>query len=255
MKSKNLLQVVCLLSLLGFLFSTNNAKAAVAYDNASTAGSATSSITWSHITTGSDTFLVVGHVADLGVDGTTGITYAGVSLTERLNYGGSGAQCVLYTLASPTSGDNNVVITKKTADNSRGGAITVTGSNGTYDGLTNGTTATRTSDSQTVTSGSTGDMVIDVLCSGTTTAWNANGDNTGRVSGATQFNLSMSTAPGAASVNMSWAIGSGNAVESMGVLNVNLGTQGGGGTPTPKPRRPIIQESQRPLKAEEAIIV
>lgn len=88
--------------------------APIAFDAATDGGDnggATTSLTFSHTTSGSDRFLVVGVVGDyVPNDTVTGCTYNAVAMTKSVTLTVSGDRhAYLFTLMAPASGANNVV--------------------------------------------------------------------------------------------------------------------------------------------------
>lgn len=124
---------------------------AIAYDNSSEgAVGASTTLTYSHTCTGSNTFLKV----DFRINGASGsvssVTYAGVSMTQLANVSANGVYT--YYLINPATGANNVVITT-----SGSGEIT------SYSASYTGVKQTSPIDSQnTVGSGSVSDTTVVV---------------------------------------------------------------------------------------------
>jgi len=110
---------------------------AIAFDASSEgSGDAVSSITISHTTSsGSNRIMWVG-VWDQNNDTVTGVTYNGVSMTQankiRVGTGGGAEYVYLYYLVAPSTGANNVVISRSVSTNSlHGRVITFTGASQT----------------------------------------------------------------------------------------------------------------------------
>jgi hypothetical protein len=88
---------------------------AIAYDNSGQTNSASGSgtITISYTVTGSNTFLVIRCYTDSGSDHISGITYAGVTMTEHAKQTlSSGNYVYTYVLLGATTGANDIVITR-----------------------------------------------------------------------------------------------------------------------------------------------
>ena len=106
---------------------------AIAFDVATTemqSADAAQSLTFAFTCTGSDRELVVAFRFNGDDDVATGVTYAGVAMTQRLNVtDGAGTQgrSHIYTLDNPASGANNVVISCSTNQSIRAGALSLTG--------------------------------------------------------------------------------------------------------------------------------
>jgi len=87
---------------------------AIAFDATSKSGTGTftTTATWSHTITGTDTYLVV-FLDDESGDGAVSVTYNGVAMTQliKLNLSGTGIYQYMYGLANPATGVNNVVAT------------------------------------------------------------------------------------------------------------------------------------------------
>lgn len=85
---------------------------AIAFDASTqgSAGAAPSSQTYSHTTSGSDRILYVHIYTGASVDTVSGVTYAGVSMTDIGFVGGGWGGATLFRLVNPASGANNVVI-------------------------------------------------------------------------------------------------------------------------------------------------
>lgn len=91
---------------------------AIAYDSSAAAGStSTTSLSYSHTTSGSDRVLVVFAKTYSSSDLVTGITYAGVSMTKLLTgQDAGGLWSHAYILANPATGANNVVVSLSSAN-------------------------------------------------------------------------------------------------------------------------------------------
>jgi len=108
------------------------AAAQIAIDATSNGGDnagATSSLTWSHTTSGSNRFLVVGLTADyVPSDLVTGCTYNAVSMTETSMMGVTADRYVhLFVLHAPATGAHDVVCSASGTTYLSGGAVSYTG--------------------------------------------------------------------------------------------------------------------------------
>lgn len=110
---------------------------AIALDVATNGGSATAtSLTYAHTCTGSNLILFVGvnfyRSGTQPTDDITGVTYGGVAMTQiTKNVYTTGNQITyMYYLVNPSTGANNVVISKTTgSDTIRSNSISYTGAN------------------------------------------------------------------------------------------------------------------------------
>jgi hypothetical protein len=110
---------------------------AVAYDTFSESGCAgCDTDSWSHTTTGSNTFMLCGGgVHDFGGSTTIGITYNSAALTVKDSAVSSAYIATVYKRTAPTTGTNTVAVTYSQAVNSALGCLTFTGvDQGTPDG-------------------------------------------------------------------------------------------------------------------------
>lgn len=101
---------------------------AIAFDAASSANTvvSASSLTFSHTCTGSDLVLTVGVSADSGVS-PTGVTYNGSAMTKQVTE--PGIDTTIWTLVSPATGANNIVVTFAASHFFIAGGISLTGCN------------------------------------------------------------------------------------------------------------------------------
>jgi len=99
----------------------------IAFDAAAqSSNTGASSLTYSHTVTGSNTILFVGATMDDG-DNLTGITYGGAAMTliDKISGGISANHYIyLYYLINPSTGANNVVISRSTSTGFLGGFST-----------------------------------------------------------------------------------------------------------------------------------
>lgn len=108
------------------LLLPNGALAAIAFDAATNGGtSGTTSLTFSHTTTGSNRILIVsvGKIDDGDV--VTGVTYAGTAMTKAIAQPwppNANSRMELWYLFAPATGANNVVITVSSNTNQVAGA-------------------------------------------------------------------------------------------------------------------------------------
>lgn len=107
---------------------------AIAFDSSSNITSDTSNTTtFSHTCSGSDRILFVtaSSLNNGTADAVTGVTYAGVSMTKLFGpvaVGGVSWVTYLYYIVNPTSGANNVVISRNTSNGEGyGSAVSYTG--------------------------------------------------------------------------------------------------------------------------------
>lgn len=143
-----------LLLTLGILASLQISYGAIAFDNkAAATGSVTSSVTFSHTTSGSNRILFVAVTAANG--DTTGVTYSGVAMTKINNTVVDNG--VLYTslwyLIAPATGANNVIVsTAGTAVVGSSASYTGASQTGQPDASTTTGSATTASFASSVTS-------------------------------------------------------------------------------------------------------
>uniref|UniRef100_A0A6H1ZT25 Uncharacterized protein n=1 Tax=viral metagenome TaxID=1070528 RepID=A0A6H1ZT25_9ZZZZ len=128
---------------------------AITFDaQSASAYSSTTTLTWSHICTGSDRLLVAGIYA--GADSTMSVTYGGVSMTQinRLLMTGAaaGQYIYLFYLLSPATGANNVVSTSGTAVGMYGAGSSYAGAKQSAQPDASATQATATSQTTLTTS-------------------------------------------------------------------------------------------------------
>lgn len=125
---------------------------AIAFDaKTATTTSATSSLTFSHTCSGTNRILFVTSCANTGST-TTGVTYAGVAMTQVGSVTDIGPTHYLWVLVNPASGANNVVITNS-GSVTAGSALSFTGAKqtGQPDATSTGTSTTTASFSKSVT--------------------------------------------------------------------------------------------------------
>jgi hypothetical protein len=175
-------------------------------------------LTWSHTCTGTNLLLVVGVNCTVNPDTglSTTATYNAVSMTSLgvVHSGGSTSGYVqFFYLINPASGANNVVVT---AAGSTGGAVDYGGGSISFTGVHQTTplsspftnTANGTSVSVNVTGTTSGNMVVDTACAGTSMT-SVGGSQTQRIhantgSGAAANQLGLSTAAAGGTVTMTW---------------------------------------------------
>lgn len=99
---------------------------AIAFDAASSSNTVTSqsSLTFSHTCTGSNLVLIVGVSADSAASPTS-VTYNGVGMTKQVTE--TGIDTTLWTLANPSTGANNIVVTFAAGHYFSAGGISLTG--------------------------------------------------------------------------------------------------------------------------------
>jgi hypothetical protein len=200
---------------LGFFWPVVAEAQSVVFDAASSAQeefvSTNPALTWSHtVGTGASRLLIVS--VSISYSGTTvsGITYGGVSLTSvgSVNAPSSDGRIEIWRLINPTSGTANIALSLASGSSSTvvGGGVSFSNVNqttplGTFASASAFNSATP---SVTVTS-ATGDLVTDVVMWNTTTVLTVGGAQTQRWNRTTSGIVGAgSTAPGAASVTMSW---------------------------------------------------
>jgi len=177
----------------------------VAFDNSSESTTqGTTSITLSHTCTGSDLILLVAiHCADTIAP--TGVTYNSVPMTLVHSENTSVPSSVhLYKLSDPATGANDIVSTFASGTNHKIGAVSLTGTNGTTEGLQISLSSSTTPNSVTVTS-KTDDMVFSCIGvgMGVTPSFLLSDGQTQRYGGSASGGAG-STKDGASSVVMSY---------------------------------------------------
>lgn len=140
------------------VFSTNIpfGDSVIAFDNTTSGGSsAGTSHTFSHVvSTGANPYLCVGIMIESASDLVSGVTYNGVTMTQVATLSnGSSSRIYLYALGNPSSGTNDVVITKSsTTSYPIAWSITGAQSSSTVDSsATNGFTTTTSLTTSTTT--------------------------------------------------------------------------------------------------------
>jgi hypothetical protein len=217
MKSwKNKIYLILLVIFLGALFVQESHAATVSFDAAanSPALSNLTSGSWSHTTSGSNRYLVVGLSGWDDVSSITNVTvtYAGVSMTKLGGaIGAGGNEAVLWGLVNPALGTNTVQVSNIPASYSElaGGSVSFTGVNQTN---STGTLASGSTNSVQITLAS-GDMGVDIYYVGTMTGEpepTPGANETQRASlsyygGATW--MKMGTEAGSGTVTMDWTTG------------------------------------------------
>ena len=124
--------------LLAIGFVRHNARAAIAFDNATSAdsGATTTTLTFSHtVTSTANRILFVGVRTSSGVGLISSVTYNGTALTlidsKAETYNGTAAY--LYYLVAPDSGAHNVVINSSSSQYLDSTAVSYTGASGDID--------------------------------------------------------------------------------------------------------------------------
>lgn len=99
------------------------------------------------------TYLVAGVTVSNISDAITSVTYAGASMTRMVAASNTGNSAVLYALASPATGSNNIVITLSASRDIDMGAASYTGTSltGQPDATTTATVSSGTSITETLT--------------------------------------------------------------------------------------------------------
>jgi hypothetical protein len=233
--------------LLLVLLLSSFAQAAVTFDavgpsaNGATINGTNTTLTWTHVTSGSNTAMVVS--CTLSATSDTGYalaaTYNGVAMTARSAvHSGAGTAGFVqqFTLIAPASGSHSVSVVESggsTVTDLICGSVTLNGVDQTT-GFRNFNSATGsgTSPSVTITSAS-GNMVVDAIANGTaipvstqTVRWSWHQTNSTRAG-----NGGESTAAGSASVVMGYTTTS----DSWAMTGIDVIALG-----TPSGRRPIV---------------
>lgn len=217
-------------------------------------GGLTSALTWTHVVTGSNTVIYIacsvgvantGHTAsnfdDEFVIGAVTYNSVAASLVTSIVHSGAGhtGYVALYRLINPTTGSNTVSVSftdtnSQASDAMPCGSVSLTGVDQTTpESNITSATGNSTTPSVNVTS-AVNNMVLDVVGVGSaitssnqTLQWKKNvNSNTAAGNGAG------STAAGAASVTMSYAVTS----DSWAILGVNVNAVGAGGGTLPPSR-------------------
>jgi immune inhibitor A len=202
-----------------------SAGGSIAFDAASSAHTDpdSSTLSWSHTTSGSDRILIVG-VTTRSNTPVTSLTYAGMSLTKIRHDNPGGDVCTeLWALLAPPEGTGTVALAVDSATTIEAGATTWTG----VGALGNNAGASGTGPTASVdVASASGEVVVDVVGTqnkdaavtageGQTERWNEVG--TAGVGAA-------SNEPGASTVTMSWTLAK---EESWAVSAVALRPAGG----------------------------
>jgi len=191
---------------------------AIQVDSVSSAqGSSATGLTWSHtVGTGADRVLVVGVTTRQGSRAVTDITYAGLPLvlvgtqTDGLNV----VRMSLFILAAPPSGTADIVFNLSGRANVAAGAVSFTGVDQASPVAGFVSAGGSSPLGSVVVAGALGEVVVDTAAvqgnalpivpgGGQTQLWNL---GTGIVGN--DIIAGGSTSPGAASVTMSWSLGS-----------------------------------------------
>lgn len=181
----------------------------IAFDAASSTSGVSTGLTWAHTVgaAGTNRILVVGISFDLRGSSITGVTYGGQALTFIGSSSSAKTRMELWYIVAPPTGTNNVVVTGIGIAEKIGGATSWAGVHQTAPlGTAAFALGTSTTPSVNVTSAA-GEVVVDTLATidaesvtvgaGQTQRWNVSqGDYRG----------GGSSAPGAATVTMSWTL-------------------------------------------------
>lgn len=125
----------------------------MAYDSSSSGGSASSPATFSHTCTGDNRILFVAAASNSGQT-VTGVTYAGVSMTQiGSKTDSAGPTEYLFYLIAPATGANNVIVSTS-GSNATGASVSYTGvkQSGQPDASVVGSESTTTHKTQALTS-------------------------------------------------------------------------------------------------------
>ena len=193
----------------------------IAVDSTSNANGGTtnvSSLTWAHtVGAASNRILIVAVALRNSSVTVTSVKYGAASLTFVGAVADSGAhvRVEMWKLVGPASGTANIVVTLSAAKRIVGGAISFSGVNpNTPNGTFSSASSTGSTTPSVVVSSTAGELVVDAVApegdagsltvgGGQTQRWNTlTGTGSSEVRGAA------STEPGAASVTMSWTLGS-----------------------------------------------
>ncbi len=220
--------LVALAVLLLILFGVRDAAAqAITFDSASnTAGNAVSSLTWSHtVGAGNDRILIVG-VSIRGNGTVTSVTYGAQTFTSAGTVANGGTNSAeIWTLVAPATGTANIVVTLSASKDFVAGASSFSNVDPTTPyGAFFSTTGNTSPISLAVTS-AVGEVVIDTVMTngdvGTLTAAAGQTERWNNLTGANPSNArgAGSTKAGAASVTMTWTMGSGKSF-SIGAISL-----------------------------------
>jgi hypothetical protein len=184
---------------------------AVVFDaKSSVTGAATTSVTWTHTPVGTPTAVGIGAYGwEQGLTSTWACTYGGTTVppatTQVYDAGGDGA--VIFGLANPSSGVQSVTVSSPNSTYFVATGVTVTGSDiTTCFSASNQAIGTNAAPSITVAGGGTNDLVMCVCgADGANASMSAGGGGSNTTSlylnlANGGITLSVSTAPGAASV-------------------------------------------------------
>ena len=216
--SRHLIWIAPLIICLILLGAAGSAFSAIAQDGSATNASSTSStISWSHtIGTGADRLLVVGVSYDARNSNTVSSVKLGtVNLTKLRSEGtgASNARTDLWYLKAPASGTQTITVTiggSSTSQRNMAGAVSYTGVDQTTPfSANNGATQYSSSEPSVNLNATSGDLVVDIVCTykptttfgvgpGQTQYWK----NT--TMGSNGVNGGMSYEMAASSVTMSW---------------------------------------------------
>lgn len=143
---------------------------AIAFDASSriNTGSSHTALSWSHTCSGSDRYLVVATGTNGGGSDATGVTYAGVPMTQlgTQQEGPTGYRCTLWGLAAPASGTNSITVAWLESHSTECMGASFTGVHQTLPTGTNSTHQTAAASLVNSLSASTTFMVVDAI------AWN-----------------------------------------------------------------------------------
>lgn len=193
---------------------------AIAFDAASSGdGGIATTNTYSHTCTGSNLTLTTHAMGVQSPIPTITATYNAVSMTQSATVtdASTSSRVSIFTLASPSTGANNVVTTTSASARNYGGSISMTGTDSSPAGASNSGTGSSTTPSIAVTTGTANSWVVNaVLLNGTiaTLAPSATGTNqTSRfqvdhVAGGTSAVGSTQTTTTTGSYTSSWSLGS-----------------------------------------------
>ena len=208
---------------------------AVAFDataNGKVSGAA-SSLTFSHTCTGSNLALGVGAGSAISTSDPTGVTYNAVAMTKQHSdpLTTDSDNCTIWSLLSPATGANNVVITYSGSGDIQGGSVSATGV-GAITGPT-GAHGSSNSPSVTVTS-ATGDLVyghVVAFLNRTTTAGTGETERYDFIGTVSTLDSHGFTEDGAATVTINPTLSASN---EWSISAFNFQASGGGGGSTVK---------------------
>jgi hypothetical protein len=195
----------------GVASNTGAGGGAVALDAVSTkTGSGLPSDTWRHTPAGVPTAVAVCIGYTSNAVAISSITYGGVPMNiEAIQNSASGHKAVIYGLANPPPGPQDIAIVWAAAVNHVSAVVSVVGSH-LGDPFSNNQIATGTSTTPSLAcTSAVGELVVDVVVGDTVTTFTQGAGQTKRwdIPIVASEQVAGSTEVGAASVTMSWTLG------------------------------------------------